>query len=241
MNVLILEDNKVQMAHLAKMLKDEYKNIRITKCTKNSELIDAAAKSEYDIFLIDIEIGQENSIEVLDKIIKDNPDECSKIIYITAHKKHAVEAINKTHCYGFIEKPYSKNTLIKAINSCISRSRRNNGNSSFLNYKVNGETQCINKSEILFVEYQNKKPVIHTKRNKFVLSRTTVKTLLSKLNDSGEHKFIRCRRSNIINLSYISAMRKSDIDSIYYVELESGDVVPVGEKYRLNLINEIDG
>ncbi|MEX1377722.1 MAG: LytTR family DNA-binding domain-containing protein [Eubacteriales bacterium] len=237
MQVLVLEDNKVQLAHLTSILRDEYKNIRITKCTKASELIEAVSKVKYDLFLIDVEIGEVNSIDILDRITKGCPDEGKKIIYITAHKKHAVNAINKTHCFGYIEKPYSKFTLIKTINACMSHGKKANHNISFLNYKVNGETQSINKSEIMFVEYQNKKPVIHTKLTKFVLARTTIKTFLSKLNSSGDHKFIRCRRSNIINLSYISAIRKND--SIYYAEMENGIAVPIGEKYKMNLIDEV--
>lgn len=237
MRVLILEDNNTQRDMLEKIISQRFNPRLIELCSNADELSDALKKSAYDVLLLDIEIGEDNSIDYMEKIIGEYPGINSKIIFITAHKKYAMDAINKTHCFGYLIKPYDEEKLSGTITSLIGCSDKEQGKIDFFSFKIKGDVHFVNKEHILFFEIQNKKPILYTRNDTFYLPRTTVASLMDKLNNDSKKSFIRCRRDNIVNLHQIAHIKRQG--SINFVVLNNGVKVPIGEKYKDDLFNRL--
>ena len=233
MKVLILEDNVAQRDMLAQTIERKFCPSKIVVCEDGSQLRSALCENTFDVLLLDVEIDNENSIDYMEDIIEEYPGINSKVIYITAHKKYAMDAINKTHCFGYLVKPYDEEKLSDIITSLIGACSKALGKIDFFDFKIKGDVHFVNKEHILFIEIQSKKPILHTLNEVFYLPRTTVGSLMDTLNSDGKNSFIRCRRDNIVNLHQIAHIKRQG--TLNYVVLNNCVKVPIGEKYKDDL------
>lgn len=233
MKVLILEDIQEQGNMLAQIVEKKFGSSKIVVCENDSQLMNALERNTFDVLLIDIQISGDNSIDYMQQVIDKYPRINSKIIYITAHQKYAMDAINKTHCFGFLLKPYDEEEISEVITSLINANNKNHDKVDFFDFKIRGNVHFVNKDHILFFEIQNKKPIMHTLSEVFYMPRTTVFNLMDKLNNGSKNVFVRCRRDNIVNINQIAHIKSQG--SVSYVVLHNGVKVPIGEKYKDDL------
>lgn len=237
MKILILEDNDVQADLLSKVLKNNFENADITICDNIEYAKKVTRYSKFDLYLLDVEIKDGNSIDFAELLTEEDDSYCKRIIFITAHKKYAISAINRTHCYGYIEKPYDESELIGIINSCMDCQTKSSDCMNFFDFKIRGISHFVNKDHILYIEFKNKKPVLYTYNDVFLLPRTTVKQILDKLKDDKKNIFTQCRRDTIVNQKHISHIKKEK--SINYIVVNNGVTLPIGEKFKDNLFSRL--
>lgn len=237
MRVLILEDNSAQMEMLNNIVVDKFNPSVMALCKDIDELKKQVSQNTYDVLLLDVEIDGKNVIDEMKDLTEEYPGLCAKTIFITAHQKYAMDAINKTHCFGYLLKPYDEVKLAETITNMIGTSSKDKGKIEFFNFKIKGDVHFVSKEHILFFEIQSKKPLLHTLNEVFELPRTTVANLMDKLNDDKKQRFIRCRRDNIVNLHQIAHIKRQG--TLNYVVLNNGVKVPIGEKYKDNLFERL--
>lgn len=126
MNVVIIED-ELQARQLVKMLLAKYFNsLRLVgEALSIHGGIDLINAVRPDIVLLDIQLADGNSFEILNNVSYKN----FKIIFITSYSDYAIKAF-KFGAIHYLLKPFSENDFTEAINRIIIDS---NENPTFLN------------------------------------------------------------------------------------------------------------
>lgn len=119
--VCIIDDEKNGRDYVALLLANEFPDLEIVFLASNVE--DAylqLAKKQPDILFLDIELGDGNSFELLDKLQKIS----SQIIFITAYEQFAIRAIRKG-ATDYLLKPIKRSDFVMAVNTALETIRNN--------------------------------------------------------------------------------------------------------------------
>lgn len=121
MNVVIIED-ELQARQLVKMLLAKYFNsLRLVgEALSIHGGIDLINAVRPDIVLLDIQLADGNSFEILNNVSYKN----FKIIFITSYSDYAIKAF-KFGAIHYLLKPFSENDFTEAINRIIIDSNEN--------------------------------------------------------------------------------------------------------------------
>ena len=114
-NILIIDDDRLQLRLTKAMLEGE--NINITCCEKPQELIKYLENSSYDIILTDIQMPEANGFDILKQIRKFPQKYVQNIPVLAVTARGDItqeEACSNGFC-GCLHKPFTQKELIKAI------------------------------------------------------------------------------------------------------------------------------
>jgi two-component system, NtrC family, nitrogen regulation response regulator NtrX len=116
--ILVIDDQK----GIRNTLKDvlEYESHEVSLAENGVQGLELFAADKHEVVLCDIKMPEMDGTEVLDRIIKSNPD--TPVIMISGHGniETAVEAI-KRGAYDFIEKPLDLNRLLVTIRNAVEK------------------------------------------------------------------------------------------------------------------------
>jgi two-component system, chemotaxis family, sensor kinase CheA len=108
--ILIIDNDKKDIGAMKEILEKE--GHKVSTATNGSDGIDIIKKKDFEIIIIDIKMPTLPGYDLL-KILRDTLDNKIKIIYVSILPKLQV---NMTGASGFLQKPFNKESLIKAIN-----------------------------------------------------------------------------------------------------------------------------
>lgn len=198
MKCIIIDDEYPAREELKYFIK-EFSNINIDKEFNDSiKALEYIEKNKPDIIFLDISMPKLDGM-ALGHIVN-SFEKNIDIIFITAHREHAIEAF-EIEAFDYILKPYSEDRII----STLKRLEKNNYNksSNFLNNKIalkdKGTLRVINIEEICYCKADERETLIYTKDNKFI-EKSSISDFYSKL---PKDKFFRTHRSFIVNLNEI--------------------------------------
>jgi len=116
--ILVIDDQK----GIRNTLKDvlEYEHHEVSLAENGLQGLELFEAEKHEVVLCDIKMPEMDGIEVLDRIVKSNPD--VPVIMISGHGNidTAVDAIKKG-AYDFIEKPLDLNRLLVSIRNAIEK------------------------------------------------------------------------------------------------------------------------
>jgi len=117
--ILLVDDEKSIRKTMREIL--EYENYTIDEAEDGQQAIDKINEEAYDIVLLDIKMPKKDGMEVLDFILKNDPD--LPVVMISGHAsvETAVEAVRKG-AYDFIQKPPDLNRLLITIRNAMDKS-----------------------------------------------------------------------------------------------------------------------
>lgn len=115
---LIIDDERPIRNSLRDIL--EYEKIKVSDAATGKEALALMGKTTFDIVMCDIKMPEMDGIEVLQEIMKIQPE--TPVIMISGHGtvETAVEAL-KLGAYDFIEKPIDLNRLLVAVRNALDR------------------------------------------------------------------------------------------------------------------------
>lgn len=208
MRIAICEDEMTQCNFLENELidlNDKLKlNAEIISFLTGEKLLEYVnTENDFDIYLLDIEIGSLNGIEIA-KIIR-KKDFKAIIVFITSHNGYMPEAFD-VHAYNYISKPIHKEqlyNLMMSILKYIKTSRQK------LFFEYNREKFSINFENIIYFE-SNRRLIEITSLDGFYVFYGKIKELSSIL---PEKDFSFIRSGCIINMNYIKKIEKN---KVYY-------------------------
>ena len=151
------------------------------------------AFNEYDLIFLDIEIGENNGIEFGRKIREDNP--YIPIILTTNFKQYALEGY-KIKADRYFLKPIDNFELYLELKDILKDASRNAR--YFYDDKISFNKIYFN--DIYYVEYINRKSIIHTKTNGNLESNKSLKEWMIIFEDYG---FGQNHKAFLINLHNI--------------------------------------
>ncbi|MCL2189842.1 MAG: LytTR family DNA-binding domain-containing protein [Defluviitaleaceae bacterium] len=172
--------------------------------------------TEYDIILLDIQMGALNGVELAHKIRKEN--ERTAIIFITALPDFVQEGYEVSALH-YLTKPVSENKLLEVLDKAAARFSKEAQEKPSLLLPVDGAQRRIPLADILYIESLAHYVLITT-----VTHVHNVKMPISKLEALLDANFIHCHRSYIANIRHISKITKTDIT------FENGKEIPLSRR-----------
>ena len=201
--------------------------------TNAIQAIEFIKSNTVDLVVSDINMPDINGLQ----FVKELKDECPQIIFITAHKEHALEGY-ELDVTDYIMKPVSLERFQKAMNKAAKIIELKNGivlkdtiKEVIDHIYVYSEYEQIKIiiNDILYIEAMGDYVKIFlSSQVKPVLTLERIKNMMDTLSGNG---FLRIHRSYIINPKKVEAKQKTKI--------RIGNIwLPVGETY-LSVMNDV--
>lgn len=196
MNCIIVDDEYPAREEL-KYFINEFSNMKMEAEFEDSiKALEYIEEDKPDIVFLDINMPKLDGM-VLGKIIN-NFEKNIIIVFITAHKEHAVNAF-EIEAFDYILKPYSEerivNTLrrlekIQFVDKCINNK---------ITLKKNNKLRVISICDICYCEARERETIIYTSKEKFI-ENCSISEFYKRL---PKNNFFRSHRSYIVNLEKI--------------------------------------
>ena len=227
MNIAICDSEEVYLSSIQKMIdtwKDTQDDLTIQVATFHSseDLLESIERGvPCDLLLIAIEFQNElNGLEVSRRIRLLNLN--IQIVLLCEHIKSALLGyeINALRC---LYKPVLPDFLYETLNIASVRIKANQANGIRI-HTTDRRIAFVHPQDILYIESSRNLLYIHRLACKEpYITRTSLSYMAELLPN---HLLIRCHKSYIVNLNYITCV------SYYAVTLVNGQLVPVSRKYR---------
>ena len=177
-------------------------------CAENF-LFHYAEKADYDILLLDIEMGAMDGVTLAKKLRQDN--ETLQIVFITGYSDYISEGYDVSALH-YLMKPVKEEKLFSVLNRAAEKVAKNE---KVLTFDVGSEMVRIPIYQIRYAQVQGNYVTIYAG------TETTVKMTLGDLALMLDERFYRVGRSCIVNLTQISRVTKSEI------RLSGGTAIPL--------------
>ena len=168
-----------------------------------------AEESDYDILLLDIEMGEMDGVTMAKKLRKEN--DTVQIVFITGYSDYILEGYEVAALH-YLMKPVKTEKLCAVLDRAAQKLAKNG---KVLNFEVAGEMIRVPIYQIRYADVFGNYVTIHAS------SDVTVKMTLSELEKQLDERFYRAGRSCIVNLSQISRVTKAEI------KLSDGTAIPL--------------
>lgn len=158
-----------------------------------------AEENDYDILLLDIEMGTMDGVTMAKQLRKNN--DTIQIIFITGYSDYISEGYEVAALH-YLMKPVRKEKLCAVLDRAAEKLSRNE---KILNFEVGGEMVRVPIYQIRYADVSGNYVTIHA------LSDITVKMTLGELEKQLDERFYRVGRSAIVNLTLISRVTREEI------------------------------
>ena len=168
-----------------------------------------AEDKEWDILLLDIEMGAMDGVTMAKRVRQDN--EAVQIVFITGYSDYIAEGYEVTALH-YLMKPVNRDKLLTVLDRAMEKRKQEE---RCLNLEAYGEMVRLPFYEIRYLDVSANYVTVHAKVD------YTVKRTLGDVEKELDNRFSRVGRSMIVNLKYIQRVTKTD------VYLSDGTVLPL--------------
>ena len=216
------------MAYRVAIVDDSVKDAEFVQCILNSwaELRQAniqaevfpsaeaflfryAEDKEWDILLLDIEMGAMDGVTMAKQVRQDN--EAVQIVFITGYSDYIAEGYEVAALH-YLMKPVNREKLLTVLDRALEKRKQEE---RCLNLEAYGEMVRIPFYEIRYLDVHQNYVTVHAKAD------YTVKRTLGDFEKELDDRFCRVGRGMILNLKYIQRVTKTE------VRLSDGTVLPL--------------
>ncbi len=166
-------------------------------------------QNDYDILLLDIEMGKMDGVTMAKKLRKEN--DTVQIVFITGYSDYIAEGY-EVQALHYLMKPVKEEKLFSVLDRAAEKLSKNE---KILNFEIGGEMVRVPIYQIRYADVFGNYVTIHA------LSDVTVKMTLGELEKQLDERFYRVGRGAIINLTQISRVTKTEI------KLSDGTAIPL--------------
>lgn len=228
MNILLVEDDKVQNNNLARIIEKTYLDIKVYQSFLIKDALNIAKEKRVDLFFIDINLPDGSGLDLAKQIREIPGHELTGIVFVTSEMFQVVEAFKNTHCYDFLVKPYNIEDIKKIIDVFNKKDNspiKEEGKYSIINIDNNISTK-IYHNDIIFVEYSARRCIIHTTKSVVECKSLTLSSLLKEIESE---TIVQSHKSYIVNTNYIEKIDKQ------YSKLWEISFVGINERAQLSV------
>lgn len=156
-------------------------------------------ESDYDILLLDVEMGEMDGVTMAKQLRKNN--DTVQIVFITGYSDYIAEGYEVAALHYLI-KPIKEEKLYSVLERATEKLSKNE---AVMNLEIGGEVVRVPIYQIRYADVYRNYVTIHA------LSDVTAKMTLGDLEKQLDERFYRVGRSVIINLIQISRVTKTEI------------------------------
>ena len=219
MRFAICDDQAVDRRRLQAMVQEyclEHKlKIEVDLFPDGKQMLDCFTPGKYQVLFLDIYMPMMRGINVA-KAIREQDTAC-QLVFVTVSADHALESY-EVYAAGYLLKPYTKEDLTETLDWCLENI---SPMAQALEITFERERVQLILSDIQYIEVYGREAVIHTKSRVYSTNRS-----LTELERELPGDFLRCHRSYIVNMNFVSNMSASDF------LLQDGMKVPIGAALR---------
>lgn len=168
-----------------------------------------AEEKDYDILLLDVEMGMMDGVSLAKHVRREN--ETIQIVFITGYTDYISEGYEVAALH-YLVRPVKPEKLFAVLDRAVDKLKKNE---KVLGFELSGETVRVPLYQIRYVDVQLNYATLHCK------SDIKIKKTLGELEKLLDERFYRVGRSAIVNLTCISRVTKTEI------HLNDGDVIPL--------------
>ncbi len=168
-----------------------------------------AEKKDYDILLLDIEMGTMDGVTLAKQLRQSN--DTVQIVFITGYSDYISEGYEVAALHYLI-KPVKEDKLCAVLDRAADKLKKNE---KVLIFEVGGEMVRVPIYQIRYADVFGNYVTIHA------LLDVTVKMTLGELEKQLDERFYRVGRSSVVNLTQISRVTKTEL------KLGDGTSVPL--------------
>lgn len=166
-------------------------------------------ENDYDVLLLDVEMGEMDGVSLAKTIRKKN--ETVQIVFITGYSEYISEGYEVSALH-YLMKPVKKEKLYEVLNRAAEKIQKNE---RMLILEISGETIRIPFHEVRYVDVNANYVTIHGKEE------YTVKKTLGDIQKELDERFFKVGRSSIVNLNMVQRVTKTD------AYLSDGSMIPL--------------
>lgn len=216
LSIALCDDDETDLQYMAKVVEAwaMEKRIPVTVRTFPSGeafLFHYAENKDYDILLLDVDMGKVNGIDLAKQIRTQNRR--IQIVFITGYPDFIAEGYEVSALH-YLMKPVRPEKLGEVLSRAAALSQEER---PYLLVTSQRETIRVFFDDIVYAESQGHYMLIHTRESRYRV-RMTISGLLEQLDEG----FYRCARSFVVNLRHICRITKSE------VFLENQSSLPLG-------------
>ena len=168
-----------------------------------------AGESDYDILLLDIEMGAMDGVTMAKELRKSN--DTVQIIFITGYSDYISEGYEVAALH-YLMKPVNEEKLCLVLDRAAEKLAKNE---RILNFEVSGEMVRVPIYQIRYADVLGNYVTVHAQTD------VTVKMTLGELEKQLDERFYRVGRSALVNLMQISRVTRAEI------RLNDGTAIPL--------------
>lgn len=177
-------------------------------------------EKDFDLLLLDIEMGKMNGVELARKVREKNAG--VQILFITAYPDFISEGYEVSALH-YLMKPLKEEKLFEVLDRALANLDKKERYEIF---RVNGEAFRIPVSEIVSVEAFSHYVEVVTKAGTYQIDET-----ISGMEERLGEGFVRCHRSYLAALGYIKRITRTE------VEMDTGAEIPLSRR-RYDAVNQ---
>lgn len=210
--IAICDDSQADTEYLTTLVKEWAKDrTAIIKTFPSAEafMFNYTEEKDFDILLLDIEMGRMDGVTMAKAIRQDN--ESVQIVFITGYSEYIADGYDVAALHYLI-KPVKKEQLWSVLDRASERLKKNEKE---LLLKTADETVVMPVREIRYLDVQQNYVTVHGKTD------VTVKRTLGEFEKELDERFFRLGRSYIVNLTRVRRISKTE------VILTDGSAIPL--------------
>jgi two-component system, LytTR family, response regulator len=244
MRVLIVDDEPLAQADLARVLSTRNDIEGFDTASDAIEARDKLGRTSYDVMLLDISMPEISGMELLDQLQK-NKRALPSVIFVTAHEEHAIEAFEK-QAVDYVLKPFSPERLGEALNRAAQKTASHRtltlldvlpllqetarAHTHKIAIKARGRIIFIDPREVVSIHAEGNYVLLKKDSGSYIL-RESISDMVNKL---GAYGFVRIHRSVLVNASFVEEIRPLPTGE-YALRIRGGSEYTVGRTYKKNL------
>lgn len=225
-NFIVVDDDKYFSDKVEKLIKKEFKKSKFSIFKFDDynnqfyNITDRLLKNK--IYILDIEVPSSDGISIAREIRrKDNE---STIIFISGYEKEYSRMIMKSTIAAFCLL-YKFGSFEAEFTARLKELKQRVNIKKFINLDLNGTIYQFLEENIIFLESDDRKTIIHTNKTSVAVS-TTLNDLELMLSEN----FIRTHKACVVNTDYILSY---NLNKIVFTNNNSTDLIT--RKYKENL------
>ena len=214
MKIAICDDSAVDRDYTAGMVEAWARNrgiLLILRKFPSAEafLFQYAEEKDWDILLLDIEMGALDGVSMAKTVRKEN--EAVQIVFLTGYSDYIAEGYEVAALH-YLMKPIKSEKLRVVLDRAAEKRKQQD---RCLNLELSGEMVRLPFYEIRYLEVRQNYVTLHAKRD------YTVKRTLGEFEKELDQRFFRVGRSLILNLKDVRRVTRTE------VRLSDGTVLPL--------------
>jgi len=206
MKIAVCDDNVKFLEDISSYLYNVFKksniDVDLYKFIEVSDLVKSMEHRSFDLYFLDIEIGEDDGIDLAKHI--SNIDESAIFVFVTSHNARVYEVFS-LNTFAFVRKSYLKNDLEEVIKRLI---KKYSNIAKKYTLKLDTKKSInISVDEIEYIERLAGVLVIGTKKNKtYTTAYRTIPELEFDLD-----QFVETYRGVYVNLKYVKSIGKDSV------------------------------